>query len=99
MNDYVAVRTNGTQIIDRINLISFADLRERLQMMHMNDVSPNFAIRFFKIKTADDTSGFIAFYTLISCISVSFITIDVYLFSCAFIEVFSDLSIYFFWGD
>ena len=57
MNDDMAVRTNRTQIMYGVNSILFTNIRKRLQMMHMNTLSPNFTIRFFKIKTTNDTTG------------------------------------------
>ena len=79
MNDDMTIWTNWTQIVDRINVIFFADFRKGYQVMHMNDISTNFTIRFFKIKPANDTSGSIMTYALISCFSITLITIHIYL--------------------
>ncbi|OLE17608.1 MAG: hypothetical protein AUI36_36350 [Cyanobacteria bacterium 13_1_40CM_2_61_4] len=98
MNDDMTVRTNRTQIIYGINSIHFTDVRKRLQMMDMNNASPNLTIRFFKIKATNDTPGSIVFYASVSRTSISLITIDIYLFFCAFIENFVAIKIYFFWN-
>src|SRR5205085_8286353 len=98
MNDDMTVRANRTQIIYGINSILFTDVRKRLQVMHMNDISPNLTIHFFKIEMANVAPGSIVFYTLISRTSISLIPIDIYLFCCALIEIFVTIKIYFFWN-
>ncbi len=98
MNYDMTVRANRTQIIYGINSILFTDVGKRFQMMDMNDISPNFTIRFFKIKTTNDTPGSIVFYALVSRTSISLITIDINLFFCAFIEIFVTIKIYLFWN-
>jgi len=80
MNDDMTVRTNWTQIFYWVNAIAFADFTKRFQMMHMNDISPNCTIRFFKIKTANNARSSIILYASVSNTSIAFIAIYIYLF-------------------
>src|SRR5579863_4945280 len=98
MNDYMTVGANRTQIFYRINYIGFADFIKGFQVMHMNDISTNFTICLFKIKTTNDTPYSIILYALVSSISISFIAIHIYLFFGTFIEIFVTIKIYFFWN-
>lgn len=98
MNDDMTVWANRAQILYGINSILFTNVRKRLEVMHMNDISPNFTIHFFKIKLTNDTLSTIVFDALISRPSISLITIDIYLFFCTLIEIFVTLKIYFFWN-
>ena len=97
MNDYMAVRTNWTQIFYGVNAIGFADFRKGFQMMYMNDISTNFTIHFFKIKTTYKACSAVMLYASVSSTSVAFIAIYKYLSFSTFIEVFMAINVYFFW--
>ncbi len=64
MNDHMTIWAHRTQIIDGINSIGFTNVRKRLQVMHMNNISPNLTISFFEIKTTNATPSTIVFYTM-----------------------------------
>jgi len=62
MNDNMTVWAHRTQIIYGINSIGFTNVRKRLQVMHMNDISPNLTIPFFEIKTTNAAPSAIVWY-------------------------------------
>ena len=85
MNDEVTIRTNWAQIIHWIDSIGFADFVKGLQVMHMNDISTNFAIHFFEIKTTNNTFRSIMLNAAFSGKTISFIAIYIYLLFCTLI--------------
>ena len=76
MKHRMAVWAHRAQVFNGVYFIPFANLRQFLQMMHMNELFSNIAVGFGKIKLADGALGTVTSNAFSTHLRVALISID-----------------------
>ena len=86
MDDGMAIWTHRTQILNWINHVIFAYLRERFQVMNMYDASTDFSILLGEAETADQATRPVMCNASPSCLWIALVEINCYPLRCTFLQ-------------
>ena len=77
MNDSVTIGADRIQVINWVHMVLSTDFGDRDEVMHVNEISPNFTVLLFEIHLTCDTSESVMGKAIGSCLWITLILIHV----------------------